>query len=136
MKRVGTERAPPRFLAVARSTPGVLPTEFLNPNLEKPSYLPAAPGPIDRQGPIPPGSGAAPSTRLMDRDKRPALIYVRKSHTLFMALDTGRRNPDALDPGHLSTRQSPAREHRWCRKGFTARNAAAALGTFLIHTGP
>ena len=38
-----------------------------------------------------------------DRDKRPALIYVRKSHTLFMALDTGRRNPDALDPGHLST---------------------------------
>ena len=46
---------------------------------------------------------SAPSTRPVDRDKRPALIYVRKSHTLFMALDTGRRNPDALDPGHFST---------------------------------
>ena len=62
-ERVGTERATPRLVAVARSTPSVPPTEFLNLNLKKPSYLPTAPGPIDRQGADSARKLSAPSTR-------------------------------------------------------------------------
>ena len=72
-ERVGTERATPRLVAVARSTPGVPPTEFLN--LKKPSYLPTAPGPIDRRGLDSAREPGAPSTRPMsDRDIRPAIV--------------------------------------------------------------
>ena len=53
-EKVGTERATPRLVAVARSTP--VSPHGVPDNLKKPSYLPTAPGPIDRRGPIPPGS--------------------------------------------------------------------------------